>query len=248
MKKYHVIAIIILVVVVLSLLLYLFKDKLPNSNSFRKNSPEVEALVNITQSEMSAFVFATQESSTDHRIHVNLTPFLTLNIDNSKISELYIENFKGESGIGEVLLIHPTTLATDTIGRTFLFTESSEPITNETITSLGQSIKYSVVETVSKFNEVSNTGSITPYFGIIIKDISTVNYQEILERDNIFEGSKYLEYSKVDVEKLNTEIQFDLRIKFEDGKEYFKRFKGTLEGIKLETEIAPLIPLEVVEE
>ena len=71
--------------------------------------------------------------------------------------------------------------------------------------------------------------------------------QEILEKEKIFEGSKYLEYSKVDVEKLNTEIQFDLRIKFEDGKEYFKRFKGTLKGSKLETEIAPLILLEVVE-
>ena len=248
MKKYHVIAIIILVVVVLSLLLYLFKDKLPNSNSFRKNSPEVEALVNITQSEMSAFVFATQESSTDHRIHVNLTPFLTLNIDNSKISELYIENFKGVSGIGEVLLIHPTTLNTDIIGRTFLFTESSEPIKNDTITSQGDSIKYTVVETVSKFNEVADKGSITPYFGIIIKDISSVNYQEILEREKVFEGSKYLEYAGIDIEKLNTDIQFDLRIKFEDGREYFKRFRSVLDGNKLETEIAPTILLEAVEQ
>ncbi|KKP65940.1 MAG: hypothetical protein UR61_C0008G0003 [candidate division WS6 bacterium GW2011_GWE1_34_7] len=247
MKKYLVISIVILSLIAIFLLLFFFRDKLPKSDTIRTNSEEVEALVDITQSEMSAFVFATQESSTDHRIHINLTPFLTLNIDNSKISELYIENFKGESGIGEVLLIHPTTLATNTIGRTFLFTESSEPIKNETITSVGESITYAVVETVSKFNEVSNTGNITPHFGIIIKDISTVNYQEILEKEKIFEGSKYLEYSKVDVEKLNTEIQFDLRIKFEDGKEYFKRFKGTLKGSKLETEIAPLILLEVVE-
>lgn len=238
---------ILLFVIFLSILFFFFKDKFPTSDSFRKNSTEVEALVDITQSEMSAFVFATQESSTDHRIHINFTPFLTLNINDSKISALYIENFKGQSGIGEILLIHPTTLSTDTIGRTFLFTQASEPIKNETITSQGDSVQFVVVETVSKFNEVSNTGSITPYFGIIIKDISTVNYQEILERDKVFEGAKYLEYSEIDIEKLNTEIQFDLRIKFEDGKEYFKRFKGVLEGSKLETEVAPVIPLQVVE-
>ena len=249
MKKYKVlIAGIVILVVSLLLLIVVFKDRLPFKDKLVKNTPEVESMVDITQSEASAFVFATQESSQDHRLHINFTPFLTLNVDEEKISELYIENFKGESDAGNILLIHPTSLSTDTVGRTFLFTQTSELMKSETITSKGESIKYEVVSEITKYNQVLNTGSITPYFGFILKDIGTVNYEQILERDDVFEGSKYLEYSKIDIAKLNTDIQFDIRIVFENGKVYVKRLKGTLDGEKLKTEISPLITLEKVEE
>ena len=43
-----------------------------------------------------------------------------------------------------------------------------------------------------------------------------------------FDGGKYLEYSKVALETLNTEIQFDINIEFTDGEKYNKRFQGKL--------------------
>ena len=249
MKKYKILIIgIIVLLISLLLLVIVFKDRLPFKESLPKNTDEVESMVNIPQSEMSAFVFATQESSQDHRLHINFTPFLMIDIGENIISDLYIENFKGESDAGDILLIHPTSLSTDTVGRTFLFTETTDLMKSDTIASKGDSIEYEVVSEVTKYNQVLNTGSITPYFGVIIKDIGTVNYEEVLKRDNVFEGSKYLEYSGVDIEKLNSTIQFDIRIVFEDGKVYRKRFKGTLEGERLETEISPLITLERVEE
>jgi len=249
MKRYKFLIIGIAVLLLsLLLLIFLFKDRLPFKEGVVKNTAEIEGMVDISQSEMSAFVFATQESAQDHRIHVNFSPFLTIDVGENIVSELYIENFEGESEAGEVLLIHPTSLSSDTVSRTFLFTDTSELMKSETIASKGDNIEYEVVPEITKFNQVLNTGNITPYFGFILKDIGSVNYEEILERDDVFEGSKYLEYSGVDINKLNTTIQFDIRIVFEDGKVYGKRFRGTLEGERLETEISPLIILERVEE
>ncbi|MDY0097090.1 MAG: hypothetical protein RBS01_01950 [Candidatus Dojkabacteria bacterium] len=249
MKKYKLLIIgIVVLLVSLLLLIIVFKDRLPFKEKSVKNTPEIESMVNISQSEMSTFVFATQESAQDHRIHVNFSPFLTIDVGENIISELYIENFKGESEAGEVLLIHPTSLSSDTVSRTFLFTDASDSMKSDTISSKGDSIKYEVVSEITKFNQVLNSSMVTPYFGFILKDIGSVNYEEIFERDNLFEGSKYLEYSGVDVNSLDTTIQFDIRIVFKDGKVYVKRFIGTLEGEKLETEISPLITLEKVEE
>ena len=64
MKKYKVlIAGIVILVVSLLLLIVVFKDRLPFKEKLVKNTLEVESMVDITQSEASAFVFATQESS-----------------------------------------------------------------------------------------------------------------------------------------------------------------------------------------
>lgn len=247
MNKYKVLIYTILVLLFILILLFLFKDKVIRKDTIVKNTEEVEALVNISQSEISSFLFSTQESENDHRLHINLTPFLNIEVVNQPIKNFYIQNFKGENKLGTVVLIHPTNLSTQTLSRTFLFTESSESILTEDIKESGDSIEYEVVDTVENFSQVSRYGNITPYFSMIVRDIGTLDYKNILERDGTFDGLKYLEYSGIDPLQLNTSIQFEVKMEFNNGDIYVKKFKGFLDGSKLQSEISPLFTLEVVD-
>lgn len=246
MKK-KLILVIFFLLAVSGFFLYFFINKKESSSDkkIKANNPEVEKLVNISQSEMSSFIFVTQQSQENHILNINLTPFLSFNIPQKEISSFRISNFKGTNSESEVILVSPTDLSIDTPSRTFLFTVQ-DSITQEDIKPSVGTIDYIVSQKVSKFNEVKNIGVITPNFGIVIKDIGSVNYKEVLERDGSFDGSKYLEYSKTPSDALDTEIQFDVNIKFVDGKKYNKRFKALLKGEAFTTETSPLITLEVV--
>jgi len=247
MKKKLIIFLIVLLIIA-GVLVYLFVNKGQNSLSgnVKKNDPDVEKLVIVSQSEMSSFIFVTQESESDHVLNINLTPFLSFNIDEKEIESFKISNFKGINPKSEAILIPPSNLSIDTVSRTFLFTVQ-ESIIQKDIVSDVDTIEYAVVSEVSKYNEVNKSGVITPYFGVIIKDIGRVNYKEIFDSDGIFDGGKYLEYSEIPLEELNTEIQFDIDIEFTDGSKYNKRFKGKLKGEAFATETSPMITLEVVE-
>lgn len=243
MKKYlYIIIPILLVIAVVFSFIYL-KNRGDGGTKIKTNDPEIEKLVTISQAEMSSFIFVTQESDTDHRLHINLSPFLTLNIDEKEIKSFKITNFKATNKDNEVILIHPTDLPIDTLSRTFLFTKEGE-IKLEDIIQSENSIEYTVVSNVTKFNEVSEKGSISPHFGIIIKDIGAVNYKEIFDRDGVFDGAKYLEYSGISLDSIDTDIQFDINIEFTDKSKYAKRFQTTLKGEQFSTEAAPLLPLE----
>lgn len=226
--------------------IFLNKDKDTSNEKIAKNDPEIEKLVGISQAEMSSFVFVTQESESNHILNINLTPFLNFIVEQKEIESFKILNFKGINSRSEVVLIPPTDLSLDTLSRTFLFT-TQDSITQVDIKGASDNIVYSVVSQATKFNEINTTGILTPYFGVIIKDIGRVNYKEIMDRDGSFDGGKYLEYSKVALETLDTEIQFDINIQFTDGTKYNKRFKGTLLGEAFATETSPMITLKVVE-
>ncbi|HRX43991.1 MAG TPA: hypothetical protein P5059_01940 [Candidatus Dojkabacteria bacterium] len=226
--------------------IFLNKDKDTSNEKIAKNDPEIEKLVGISQAEMSSFVFVTQESESNHILNINLTPFLNFIVEQKEIRSFKISNFKGTNATSEVILIPPTDLSQDTVSRTFLFT-TQDSITQQDIQASADSFVYSVLSTASKFNEINSKGVVTPYFGVIIKDIGRVNYKEIMDRDGNFDGGKYLEYSKVALETLDTEIQFDINIQFTDGTKYNKRFKGTLLGEAFATETSPMITLKVVE-
>lgn len=226
--------------------IFLNKDKDTSNEKIAKNDPEIEKLVGISQAEMSSFVFVTQESESNHILNINLTPFLNFIVEQKEIESFKILNFKGINSRSEVVLIPPTDLSLDTLSRTFLFT-TQDSITQQDIQASADSFVYSVLSTASKFNEINSKGVVTPYFGVIIKDIGRVNYKEIIDRDGSFDGGKYLEYSKVALETLDTEIQFDINIQFTDGTKYNKRFKGTLLGEAFATETSPMITLKVVE-
>lgn len=226
--------------------IFLNKDKDTSNEKIAKNDPEIEKLVGISQAEMSSFVFVIQESESNHILNINLTPFLNFIVEQKEIESFKILNFKGINSRSEVVLIPPTDLSLDTLSRTFLFT-TQDSITQVDIKGASDNIVYSVVSQATKFNEINTTGILTPYFGIIIKDIGRVNYKEIMDRDGSFDGGKYLEYSKVALETLDTEIQFDINIQFTDGTKYNKRFKGTLLGEAFATETSPMITLKVVE-
>ncbi len=226
--------------------IFLNKDKDTSNEKIAKNDPEIEKLVGISQAEMSSFVFVTQESESNHILNINLTPFLNFIVEQKEIESFKILNFKGINSRSEVVLIPPTDLSLDTLSRTFLFS-TQDSITQQDIQASADSFVYSVLSTASKFNEINSKGVLTPYFGVIIKDIGRVNYKEIIDRDGSFDGGKYLEYSKVALEALDTEIQFDINIEFTDGEKYNKRFQGTLKGESFATETSPMITLQVVE-
>lgn len=244
MKKYLFIIIpILLVIAVVFLLIYLKNRNEQGSKNLKPNDPEIEKLVTISQAEISSFVFVTQESDTDHRLHINLSPFLTVNIDEKEIKSFKITNFKATNKDNEAILIHPTELPIDTVSRTFLFTKA-DTIRQDDIVSSENSIEYNIVSNVTKYNEVTKKGSITPHFGIIIKDIGAVNFKEIFDRDGVFDGAKYLEYSEISLDSIDTDIQFDINIEFTDKSKYVKRFQTTLKGEQFSTEAAPMITLE----
>ncbi|KKP56832.1 MAG: hypothetical protein UR49_C0007G0003 [candidate division WS6 bacterium GW2011_GWF2_33_92] len=248
MKKTLIILIVLLVIAISLIVLYLLKGKeVLNFDKVETNDPAIEKLVTISQSNVSAFIFVTQESENDHRLHINMTPVINLTLAEKEVENFKIENFKGDSKIGEVLLIHPTSLARENEGATLLFTEISELMNNESIQSNGDSIDYVVTDTVTKYNEVAKRDSIVPSFGIVVKSIGTVDYKNILDRDKVFEGSKYLEYSGIKLGDITTSIQFDLVMEFTDGTKYTKRFAGSLDGNRFSTETVPLFELKSVE-
>lgn len=244
MKKGLYISLIALVLILGGLLTYFLIKKDDFPSKIKKNNPEIEKLVSIKQAEISSFIFVTQESSNNHVINLNLTPFLTFEINDKEIKSFDISNFEAtNTGGNEVILIHPTDLPINTVSRTFLFTKQDD-IKQKDLIKTENNIEYKVVSKVEKFNEVSNKGSISPSFGIIVKDIASVDYQAIFQRDGVFEGSKYLEYSKIPLSNLNTNIQFDINIEFTDGKKYSKRFTSEIKGESFKTETAPIFPIK----
>lgn len=236
---------LLLLILGVFLFLFLTKGEDDSAQKINVNDSEVEELVRISQSDMSSFVFVTQESETNHILNINLTPFLNFVIDEKEIKSFKISNFNGTNSTSEVILIPPTDLPLDTSSRTFLFTVQ-DTITQDDIKASSDNIEYIVVSKASKFNEVNSQGIVIPYFGVIVEDIGRVNYKEI-NKDGGFDGKKYLEYSKVPLEALDTKIQFDVNIEFTDGKKYSKKFIGTLQGVAFASEASPIITLEVVE-
>lgn len=247
MKRGLVIPLIISIVILMGILvIFLVKGKDIFSN-LKKNDLEIEKQVKIEKSEFSSFVFVTQESPSNHVININLTPFLTFNISEKEIKSFNISNFKAtNTGDNEVILVHPTDLPIDTLSRTFLFTKQDD-IKQENLKSSENSIEYIVTSEVKNFNEVVSKGTVSPYFGIIIKNIASVDYKAILERDSTFDGAKYLEYSEISLNDLDSNIQFDIYIEFTDGKKYSKRFTTDIKGESFKTETAPIFPISPVE-
>ena len=233
MKKKHIIYIVLLFV--LSALIYLFVC--------RSSSDGVE-YVDISQSEMSAFIFVTKESETNHVLNIYLTPFLKFNAK-EEIKEFSITNFNGHNNISQVLLVPPTTLSIDTPDKTFLFTVD-ENIVQDDIRYIADGIEYDVSDTVKSFNQIKSKGEISPYFGIVVKNVGNVNYKEVVDDKESFDSNKYLKYSGVALSDLTTKIQFDVNIKFVNGREYKRTFKGLLDGEMFAQSSTPVIELEEV--
>lgn len=201
--------------------------------------------VDVVQSKMSAFVFVTKESETNHILNIYITPSLVFNTK-EKIKEFSITDFEGSNGIAQVVPISPSSLPIDTKNRTFLFTVD-DYITQEDIRGEKNSIEYEVSSNSKNFNHVADVGDISPYFGVVVKNIGNVNYKEIVDDEEGFDSNKYLIYSGVALSDLTTKIQFDVNIKFVNGGEYKETFKGLLDGEMFAESSTPVIELEVLE-
>ncbi len=243
MKKPLVILIGLLVISLFVVLgIFLIKEK-GIFDSLRKNKPEIENLVSIQQAELSSFVFVIQDTPNNHILNINITPFFRLNISEKEIKSFKITNFQATNNNDkEVILVHPTNLAIDTVGRTFLFT-TQESITLKDLKASENSIEYSVVSEVKKFNEVKNQGDVYPNFGVIISNIGSVDYESILKNEAVFDGTKYLEYSEIPLNTLDTDIRFDVIIEFTDGNLYTKRLVSKITGESFKSESTPIFPI-----
>ena len=225
--------IILLIALYLSADWYLAKKKCSNE------------CVDVVQSEMSAFVFVTKESETNHILNIYITPSLVFNTK-EKIKEFSITDFEGSNGIAQVVLISPSSLPIDTKNRTFLFTVD-EYVTQEDIRGEKNSIEYEVSSNPKNFNSIGNVGDISPYFGVVVKNIGSINYKEMVASEGDFDGSKYLEYSKLQLIDLSTQIKFTVNIKFENKETYTQTFRGDLNGELFKQQSTPVIELEAVE-
>ena len=233
MKRKHIIYIVLLLAFGIFLSLYI-----------TRSSKDATEYVDISQSEMSAFIFVTKESETNHVLNIYLTPFLEFNAK-EEIKEFSITNFNGHNDISQVLLVPPTTLPVDTPAKTFLFTVD-ENIVQDDIRYIADSIEYDVSDTVKSFNQIKSKGEISPYFGIVVKNVGNVNYKEVVDDEESFDSNKYLKYSGVVLSDLTTKIQFDVNIKFVNGREYKRTFKGLLDGEMFAQSSTPVIELEEV--
>jgi len=201
--------------------------------------------VDVVKSEMSGFVFVTKENETNHILNIYITPSLVFNAK-EKIKEFSITDFEGSNGIAQVVLIPPSYLPIDTGNRTFLFTVD-DYITQEDIHGGKNSIEYVVSSSVKNFNQVVDIGEVSPYFGVVVKNIGSVNYKEIAEKEDNLDGKRYLEYSKLQLSDLTTQIKFTVNIKFENKGIYTQTFKGNLNGELFKQQSTPVIELETVE-
>lgn len=233
MKKKHIIFLVLLLAFGIFFSLFI-----------TRSSKDATEYVDISQSEMSAFIFVTKESETNHVLNIYLTPFLKFNAK-EKIKEFSITNFNGHNDISQVLLVPPTTLPVDTSSRTFLFTVD-ENIVQDDIRYIADSIEYDVSDTVKSFNQIKNKGDISPYFGVIVKNVGNVNYKEVIDDEESLDSNKYLKYSGAALLDLTTKIQFDVNIKFVNGREYKRTFKGLLDGEMFAQSSTPVIELEEV--
>ena len=233
MKRKHIIYIVLLLAFGIFLSLYI-----------TRSSKDATEYVDISQSEMSAFIFVTKESETNHVLNIYLTPFLKINAK-EEIKEFSITNFNGHNDISQVLLVPPTTLPIDTPDKTFLFTVD-ENIVQDDIRYIADGIEYDVSDTVKSFNQIKSKGEISPYFGIVVKNVGNVNYKEVVDDKESFDSNKYLKYSGVALSDLTTKIQFDVNIKFVNGREYKRTFKGLLDGEMFAQSSTPVIELEEV--
>jgi len=228
-----------------SVLIYLFLNRgEPESEIMGEYTDlEVEKLVSFPNTEVSTFIFTIQEDEHNHKLYINMTPFLSIEIGEKKIEKFRIENFDGYCRLGKVVLIHPTDLEVNTSGRNFLFQKSELGIQSDDIVAMGNSIEYTVVEEVNKYNEVRNSELITPYFGIVVREVGSVDYKAVKERDGGFEPSKYLEYSGISPNRLDTDISFDIFMEFEGGRQYRKKVTGKFSGESFKNEVVPLFNL-----
>jgi hypothetical protein len=229
----------IFLLIVLIIGVYLFAD------SYLVKRKCNNECVDVVRSEMSAFVFVTKESETNHILNIYITPSLIFNAK-EKIKEFRITDFEGSNGIAQVVLIPPSYLPIDTGNRTFLFTVD-DYITQEDIRGEKNSIEYEVSSSVKNFNQVADIGEVSPYFGVVVKNLGSVNYKEVTEKGGNFDGSKYLEYSIFQLKDLTTRVKFTVNIKFENKGTYTQRFIGDLNGELFEQQNTPVIQLDAVE-
>lgn len=249
-KKYYVIVLSLAFLILISCSFFFLKNSNPLLFDFSKtpkNSEEIESLVIISQSSMSVMAFGTEENEDDHRVHLNFRPYLNLTILEKEVKEFRIKNFKGSSKSGKLILVPPTDLDVSSEGYNFLFGDYNTSIKNEDINSSGNSIEFKVVENETHLDEVRSKDYIIPNFSIILKDLGSVDYEKILERDSIFNSSKYIEYLEIDLNDLDTEFQFDIEIVFNDNTKYAKRFKGIFLGDSLRDNSSAILDLEIVE-
>ncbi|MCK9368405.1 hypothetical protein M0R04_00285 [Candidatus Dojkabacteria bacterium] len=237
MKKIHILLLIILVIILLIISFFIFRKSFSISSTPKKNTPEVEKLIFLNQSDLFVSMFSTREDPEGATLedkqmaHIIINPSISITAI-EPIKSLTITKVKFTSNIGTPLFIHPSNEVMGSI-QTYILTSSNTDIRASDIKGGGNTIKYDIVSSnATKFNEVLTGGGI-PRFNFIVKDLGTVSEQTILNTNKIYEGAKILNYLNIKAEQLDAKIAFDLKIVFDNGKEYYKRFSADIDGAKV---------------
>jgi len=249
---------VLLVIVLLAIFLLLFMlfRGIGGGNSTttpKANSTEIESRVNWQQKQMSVSFFSTNEYQNGGQvedikdIHIGFTSFFNISVaGEQKMTDLSVTVVKFAQGIGKQIL-YKTPHNKVSTSRSYIY----EPMETETHTKDlvdgGKTLKFAVVNSSpAYYDEVLNQAAL-PQFMMFSKSLGTISYKTILNRDNVFEGSKLLKYAGVTAEQLNGEIVLDFTITFEDGKKYIKRLSGTIDGSKILNDTFYTIEFQEVE-
>lgn len=94
-------------------------------------------------------------------------------------------------------------------------------------------IEYSIVEGAypEYYDEIGKQGGFVR-FQTLVYDTAVVDYDAVMERDDIFDGSKLLSYAGFEAGDLAAEYEFDLLVELENGRAVFKSFSGSIDGEK----------------
>ncbi len=234
-KLFFLIGIIFLILVVIFLLIYFLVIKKSSTNATtavpKANDPTVESRVTISQSDVYLFDFSTEEvHDTRDLVHLRIWPVLgfytTGEIKSAKIKNIHVETANNY----DVAIIYPGHVANNLSQYDILF-GTKDPVKASDIEDYGNTLEYNVVDSAQYYDEVYKSSG-APQWLIVLKNLGEYNYTEIMNRDNLFDSGRILEYAGITGEDLNTSFYFDLEIVFEDGEKYVKRFSSTIEGDK----------------
>jgi hypothetical protein len=241
-KKTLVAVIGIFIVLLVVLLVWYFEAKGSTASATKppvKNDETIEKRVFWTQAQLSVSSFTTNEDPEDQpqndkqAVHIAFTSFFSLSAEaGSTIKDMSVTLVKFTQGVGTPVFIHPPHKIV-ALERSYTFEPGAPTIHAKDIVDGGKTYKLAITNEQAKYyDELWNVGGM-PNFALITKNIGTISEQAILERDNVYESAKVLDYVGVTAEQLDGEIVLDFNITFTDGKKYAKRMKGIIEGTKV---------------
>lgn len=185
-----------------------------------------------------AYITSWVYSSDNSRVHVRFTPNINLSLVSEDYTitptsvEIINAGFTVEPKIGKSLRRYPTDLPIEEYCLGNYYEGCDNPLSVEEVKDMGDSGTYIVSETPTTHGELPKyLGPMD--FSVYLFDIGTYDYDEVMDRDGVFDGGSLLDYSGVNLSDLDSTIEFDVVVRLSDDTQVSKHFKGTIDGSSL---------------